>query len=327
MIARSSFQALLFGALAALSACGSPSPETTASSSSGGSSSTGGAGGSAGGGGSDACAPAFDDTTVHLAAGASLQAGQERSMCLRWTTPESLSIHGLKGTLGPALGHHALLMAQSTPAEPDGLAPCSEAEIMDAQAHGDFSLLAGVSYESDGVAYEFPAKPVQVGLFVPAGTQLILDAHFLNTGDATKEGCASIDLYRGTPVVAKLQFRTVLPKDEYGLVVPAHGQADVSYEEPVGGAFRVAAASSHMQQGGTHFRMSVKETGKVLHESTSWAEPEPTLFDQEKIVLEDGQTLLIECSFENTGAEDQKFPAQMCVGGMYLLSCALPGAC
>jgi hypothetical protein len=231
------------------------------------------------------------------------------------------------GTLGPALGHHALLMAQQDPTEPDGVGPCSEAELMDAQQNGGFSLLAGVSYESDGVPYDFPSQPVQVGLFVPAGSQIILDAHFLNATSAEASGCASIDLHRGKNVVAKLQFRTVLPETQYGLVVPAQDTADVTYEEPAGGAYRVAAASSHMHQGGTHFRMSIKETGQVLHETTEWAEPQPTVLDAQKIVLGANQTLLLECSFENASAQDQHFPDQMCVGGMYLLSCALPGAC
>ncbi len=326
--------AVLLAALG-LPACGPSSADTTSggpggaggSGAAGGAGGAGAAGGSGGSGAAESCAPSFDEATVHLAAKDALEPGEERSMCLRWTTPEDLSIHGFQGTLGPALGHHALLMAQESPTEPDGLAPCSEAELMDAQSNGGFSLLAGVSYESDGVAYEFPSKPVQVGLFVPAGTQLILDAHYLNSGSETKEGCASIDLYRGKPVVAKLQFRTVLPVEQYGLVVPAQGDVDVTYEEPTGGAFRVAAASSHMHDGGTHFRMSVKETGKVLYETTQWAEPQPAVFDTEKVVLEEGQTLVLDCSFENPTAQDQKFPTQMCVGGMYLLSCGLPGAC
>lgn len=321
-----------------LPACDGSSAETTsapgAAGGAGGSGATGGAGGSGAtggvggsGGGAESCEPTFDETMVHLAAAASLESGDERSMCLRWTTPDDLSIHKFQGTLGPALGHHALLMAQETPTEPDGLAPCSEAELMDSQKNGGFSMLAGVSYESDGVTYELPSKPVQVGLFVPAGTQLIFDAHYLNTSAETKSGCASIDLYRGKPVVAKLQFRTVLPKEEYGLLVPAQGKVDVTYEEPAGGAYRVAAASSHMHEGGTHFRMSIKETGKVLYETDGWAEPQPAIFDTQKVVLEETQTLLLECSFENTTATDQKFPQQMCVGGMYLLSCSLPGAC
>jgi hypothetical protein len=166
-----------------------------------------------------------------------------------------------------------------------------------------------------------------VGLFAPAGTQLILDAHFLNTASGPKDGCATIDLYRGKPVIAKLQFRTVLPKEQYGLVVPAQGKTDGTYEEPAGGRFRIAAASSHMHQGGAHFRMSIKETGKVLYETTQWAEPQPAVFDKEKLVLEENQTLVLECSFQNSTSADQHFPAQMCVGGMYVLPCSLPGAC
>jgi hypothetical protein len=110
-------------------------------------------------------------------------------------------------------------------------------------------------------------------------------------------------------------------------VVPAHGSIDVTYEQPAGSRFRVAAASSHMHEGGTHFRLSVMETGKTLYETTEWAEPQPILYDTEKIVVEDTQTLLLECSFSNAGDADQRFPDQMCVGGLYTLPCSLPGAC
>jgi len=284
-----------------------------------------GAGGAGGSGGAAACEPSVDGDTVHLAVGADLAPGEERTLCLRWTTPEPLDITGFVGTLGPA-GHHSLLLAAS-PSAPDGVAPCSEPEIMDAQANGSFQMLAGVSYESDGVPYDFPATPVQVGLRVPAGTQLVFDGHFLNAGADSAAACATLDLHRGAPVAAPLTFRTVLPVEQYGLVVPAHGTADVTYEEPAGGHFRVVAASSHMHQGGTHFRMSVKETGQTLYETTQWAEPQPALYDTQLIVIEDTQTFQLECSFENAGDADQHFPDQMCVGGMYTLPCTLPGAC
>lgn len=317
-----------------LSACGSSEGEPGSTATSGGEggqgSTTVGSGGSdattGSGGGSAACQPSFDDTTIHLAAGTTVAPGQETTLCLRWTTPEALDISAFVGKLGPG-GHHTLLLARSDSKDPDGLAPCSEIELMDAQSKGTFQMLAGVSYESDGIPFTFPSAPVQVGLSVPAGTQLIFDTHFLNTGASPMEGCSTLDLSRGKPVVAKLQFRTVLPKEQYGLTIPAHGKVDVSYEEPIGGKWRVAAASSHMHQGGTHFRMSVKETDQTIYESTQWAEPPPAIFDKTKLILEADQTFKIDCSFENTTDKTQTFPTQMCVGGMYLLSCALPGAC
>ncbi|WP_050428746.1 hypothetical protein [Chondromyces crocatus] len=290
---------------------------------------SGGAGGQGAGGGNEgggaACVPQLEGDTLRLAVGDTIAPGEERTLCLRWTTPEPLDISGFVGTLG-AVGHHALLLSQS-PTAPDGVAPCSEAEIMDAQQNGVFQMLAGVSYESDGVSYDFPSVPVQVGLHVPAGTQLIFDAHFLNTGASDQAGCATLDLRRGKPVVARLAFRTVLPPEQYGLVVPAHGSTDVSYEQVAGERFRVVAASSHMHEGGTHFRMSVKETDQTLYETTAWAEPQPTIFSAQKIVIEPEQTLKLDCSFQNPLSTDMRFPEQMCVGGMYTLPCTLPGAC
>jgi hypothetical protein len=44
-------------------------------------------------------------------------------------------------------------------------------------------------------------------------------------------------------------------------------------------------------------------------------------------VVEPTQTLRLDCSFENPTATEQRFPSQMCVGAMYVLSCSLPGAC
>jgi hypothetical protein len=288
--------------------------------------STGATGSTGSGGAPAACEASFTATTLHLAVGASLAAGDDKVMCLRWTATEDLDISGLVGDLGPA-GHHSLLMSRATPTEPDGAGPCSEAEIMDAQTKGDFQLLAGVSYESSGVKYSFPSVPVQVGLHVPKGAQLVFDAHFLDTGADAINACATMDLDRGKPVIAKLLFRTVLPKEEYTLSVPAHGKADVSYLDPVGGKYRIAAASSHMHQGGTHFKMSVKETGQLLFETTTWSEPKPALFDVQKIVVDETQSFQLDCSFDNASGVDQHFPQQMCVGGMYLLPCTFPGAC
>ncbi len=304
------------------SGTGGASPTTTAMATS----SSGATGSSSTGGDPAACEPSFTATTVHLALAASLVSGDDKVTCLRWTATEDLDISGLVGALGPA-GHHALLMSRATPTEPDGTGPCSEAEIMDAQTKGDFQLLAGVSYETSGVKYSFPSVPVQVGLHVPKGAQLVFDAHFLDTGADPVKACATIDLDRGKPVIAKLLFRTVLPKEEYTLSVPSHGKIDVSYLDPVGGKYRIAAASSHMHQGGTHFKMSVKETGQLLFETTTWSEPKPALFDVKKIVVDETQSFQLDCSFDNPSGADQHFPQQMCVGGMYLLPCTFPGAC
>jgi hypothetical protein len=35
----------------------------------------------------------------------------------------------------------------------------------------------------------------------------------------------------------------------------------------------------------------------------------------------------MECSFENTTDAETGFPAEMCVGAMYVLPCSFPGAC
>jgi hypothetical protein len=317
--------------------CGSSSETTsgsTTSSSAASTSSSGGGGAGAGGGGGAggaggapaACEATFEGDTLHLAVGKSVAPGEEATMCLRWTTPEAIDVSGFVGTLGVS-AHHALLLSHGTPTAPDGVAPCSEAELMDAQTNGGFQMLAGVSYESSGQRYDFPSSPVQVGLHVPAGAQLVFDAHFINPTQNAIDACATLDLDRGAQVIAKLQFRTILPVEQYGLTVPAQGSIDVTYEEPTGGKYRIAAASSHMHKGGTAFRMSVKETGQTLYETQEWAEPAPAIFDTQKIVVEDNQTFQLDCSFANPGTSDQHFPDQMCVGGMYLLPCTLPGAC
>lgn len=272
------------------------------------------------------CEPVFGEDMIRLAAGAKLAPGQEGSWCFRWTTPRRLEITGFKGALGPG-GHHALLLARASSTEPDGLAPCSEAELMDAQRVGAFDLLAGVSYESSGQRFEFPSAPVQAGLAVAPGTQLIFDAHLHNSGTSELAGCASLELSTGRPVSASLIFRTVLPEAQYSLVVPARGAVDVTYEEPAGGHYRIVASSTHMHEGGKHVRFSIKETGQTLYETSNWANPTPVVHAARKLLVEAGQTFRLECSFENPGAMDQRFPEQMCVGGMYLLPCSLPGAC
>ncbi len=286
----------------------------------------GGAGAGAGGQGAAACAPVITPDKIALAVGARLAPGEDRTLCLRWTAPEDVDISGFVGTLGRG-GHHALLLAYAQPLGPDGVVPCSEAELMDARAAGAFQMLAGTSYESDGVPYAFPSAPVQVGLHVPRGSQLVLDGHFLDATAAPIDACARLELSRGAPVVARLEFRTVLPATEYGLAVPAGGHVDVAYEEPAGGAFRIAAASSHMHEGGTRFRLSIKETDQTIYESRQWADPTPAVFPDRVLKIDAGQTFRIECSFDNPTAAEQRFPDQMCVGGMYLLSCALPFAC
>jgi hypothetical protein len=283
-------------------------------------------GGGADSGTAAACPSDMTGDPLVLAIGAHVASAQDETLCLRWTAPEDIDVSGFVGKLGQG-GHHVLLLMYPNPPAPDGLAPCSEKELMDSRSAGGFQMLAGASYETDGMHYDFPAVPVQIGFSVPKGAQLVFDAHFLNAGTSTFDSCASMSLDRGRPVIARLEFRTVLPTAEYSLTVPAHGHADVAYDEPAGGAYRIAAASSHMHYGGTHFKMSIKETGELIYESTQWSSPTPSAFSAKRIVIQPSQSFHIECSFDNANATDQHFPDQMCVGGMYLLACALPGAC
>ncbi len=318
--------------VASSSGTAEPTASTAAGQGDGGTGLGGGGGGppsgSGGGGGGAvaACETTFDEQTLHLAVGTALAPGEERTMCLRWTAPEDLEIVGLEGTLGPAAGHHALVLVHPTPSGEDGVSPCSEADLMDQNLDAGFQMIAGVSYESDGVRYGFPSAPVQLGLSVKKGQQLVLDGHFLNAGSGGVEACASVDFELGD-VFVPLTFRTVLPVEEYDLVVPANGSVDVTYEEPIGASYRVAAASSHMHQGGRHFRMSVAETGITLFEGEDWADPVPRQFDGEALVIAGDHTFRLECSFVNTSNAERRFPDEMCVGGLYLVPCSFPGAC
>lgn len=278
---------------------------------------SGGGGGNGGGGEINACEPSFDNDTIHLAVGGPIATGAEGSLCLRWTAPEAIDISGYRGTLGPA-GHHALLLSRSEPTEPDGTGPCSEAEIMDTSKLGAFQILAAVSYESSGEQFDFPSTPVQVGLHVPAGSQLVFDGHFLNASADEIDACATLDLNRGKPAGLKLTFRPVLPEEQYGLSIGPNSSLDVTYEEPAGSDLRIVAASAHMHEGGTHFRMSVKETDQTIYETTNWADPAPAIYGANYIEVGAAQTLKLACSFMNTSPQAIAFPDQMCVGGMYV---------
>ena len=271
-----------------------------------------------------ACAPSLTDETLTLAVGQTqLAGGSEATLCLAWTVPEDVDVTRFVGTLGEHAGHHALLLARD-PMGPDGVAPCDEPTLMDAAAHGTFQMIGGVSYESDGVPIVFPSQPVQVGLRVPAGRQLVLDAHFLNAQEAPVDVCATITMDRGARVLAPLEFMTILPAEEYDLTIPAGETRDVSYDVPVTARRRVAAASTHMHVGGTHAKLSAVPAGGgdpiVLHETTEYTGGAPTRHDGTPVYVEAGDAFRLECSFANDGATPQEFPDQMCVGGLYLLA-------
>ena len=208
-------------------------------------------------------------------------------------------------------GHHAIMYYTSTPKEPY-TGECGEM-MEDGQM-----LLGGTGGKA--VADE-PTLPVNFGVEVPAGAQLIINHHWINTTPTDVPG-QSMMLARkldrdGNTVMAgnmiMLGFGWELPPlSPYEFSTECKYDADVPY----------VLALGHMHEWGKNVRIDVTSADgsveNVINEE--WTADSATgvgggtvySLDQ-PLTIKKGDTVKLTCQWQNTTAEPIGFPREMCI--------------
>ncbi len=137
--------------------------------------------------------------------------------------------------------------------------------------------------------------PEGVGSLIPAKTGFRLNAHYINTGSATKQGTVTVTLHKAPDGTIK-QHAGVIFMNDVGLTVPP-GMTTSKKSCPLPGGINLMLASSHMHQRATAFTAKTAD-GTMLYATDQWAEPKPRVFTP---VLAIPQKTTVEwgCTYDN----------------------------
>lgn len=208
-------------------------------------------------------------------------------------------------------GHHSILQYTTTPLEP-GTHPCGDADM------GSTFLLGGTG--GKGVADE-QTYPPNFGVEVPAGAQLVINHHWLNTSDAAVRGQAMMlarELPRGGDTV--LAGNMILFAS--GWEIPARGEKSHSvsctYQEDVD----YVNALGHMHEYGTHVSIEIERAagGTEAVIDADWTADMATGASGQIIYslddplrIKKGDTVHLTCDWANDTDEALGFPREMCL--------------
>jgi hypothetical protein len=240
-----------------------------------------------------------------------VEPGADVTFCtyLDYVTEDVLYLHD---TLGSQTrhGHHAIMQYLTTPQEP-GTRACPDDADLDAQLG---QILGGTGGEGNS-AIVLPANVVSE---VPAGAQLVINHHWINTGDEAIE--------------AQAEMITVPPESEDDMVI-ARAMAVVMTE------FEIAAGETgkasvectfesdaqllsmigHQHQWGTHVRAErMGDSPEMIfdHDYTPEMVSQPITTDfsvDAPFEFATGDTVRMTCDWHNTSDTMITFPREMCV--------------
>jgi hypothetical protein len=234
--------------------------------------------------------------------------GKEGYYCARQTLDHDVLVRGFDA-INPKGTHHTLLTI-GDPDAPDGVTKCNAAVNRTRSVFGS------------GVGTDPLRFPEGIGFRIKAGTQLLLNLHLFNTGDADLTGTSGTralvmkeaDLvHEAEGLLAGTTNITVNP----GETATTIGHCTMTQDETL------FAVAPHMHQLGIHEKVVVETAAKgdvVIHDAAySFDEQSYRLIAP--LVLNKGDKVRVECTHQNTTGKVVHFGdsslAEMCFAGLY----------
>jgi hypothetical protein len=263
-------------------------------------------GGPVGGDGPPAGYVRYEPTPVTLAPG-------DNKMWLQWVAPpldKDQNIVDLIGWQGTG-GHHAVLYT-TTEVQPVGTTrDFSNADQM------DIHLVGGIGGEG-GEAVKLPPGVV---FRVPKGRALVVQTHYLNTGDTSLVGRSRIDVKFGDPAPTD-KIASFFVSSAKQLSIAAHADAEKDVTCVLQRDLPMLMITNHMHEIGVSIRTTLTPPGgsaRVLKDDPSW-NPEWT-FNPDytsttadaPMILAKGSTITTHCKWHNPSDKAYGQPDEMCI--------------
>jgi hypothetical protein len=231
------------------------------------------------------------------------------------TTDKELSVTSATGQQGPG-GHHVVVYYTDAPRDPTHH-PCDDSEMV------SWHQIAGSGGDDTSGAEGLIGLPDGLAIRVPAGKQLVLQAHYINTTGATQTVSDSVTLHTVEPKDVKAYANYFVMVDA-GFEVPPLGTLTSTSTCTLQRDLDTVVMLGHMHEHGKHYKLEQLngDVAETLYEKDwqpSYASHPPTEYHSmaAPLTLKQGTRLRQTCEWNNTTADPLLFPREMCVAFFY----------
>lgn len=224
-------------------------------------------------------------------------------------TKEALFVHTTKGSQS-TFGHHVILFYSNAPEKP-------RTEECFGQDMAKFRQLLG---GSGGEGFSFWDPPKNVGTAVPAGAQLVIQTHWINTGTEPVDVQAMMVTEPGDTGPDRIEAGSVAVVDTT-FRVPAKQHFEETTECVFDRERRLMMVLGHEHEWGTHVKAEIVRAAggtdlvfdKPYAPDNVFNPPAQPYPLDAPLVIGVGDKVRMTCTWENTRADPLEFPLEMCV--------------
>ncbi len=242
----------------------------------------------------------------------SIEPGDDVTYCTFGQVLDEPILFGQSFASQSPLGHHAIVQYTTEPREPGTTVKCGATEM-------DFQMLLGGTGGKE--AADEVTIPDNVGVLMPAGAQLVINHHYINTTSEVREA-QSMVVARRIEKNADTILAGTMNVVGIGWEIPARAPltftTECTYDEDV----QYLMALGHMHEWGTHVSIDVTRgdgsVEKIIDQE--WTEDAATGDAPAEYYPVDspleifaGDTVRLTCNWNNTTDEDIAFPREMCI--------------
>lgn len=225
---------------------------------------------------------------------------------------DTVDVTGARGYESATGGHHGILYTAERQ-RPVDTHECTDDDMVNAR------FIAGAGGGDAGGAYA--EIPEGVAYRIEGGRQLMIQTHWINTTESPLDGQAAFNL-KVQPPSATVQLAQLFNWTSTDIDIPAHGTGTTRTDCVVQQDLHFYMVGGHAHEHGKHVTLThtpAAGPANVFYDHV-W-QPHYT-FDPPRIqmrvadamVVRAGDTLSVDCAFDNPTSAALRFPSEMCVG-------------
>lgn len=235
-----------------------------------------------------------------------MTAGKEGYWCTRKTIKEDTYVKAFRAQ-APEGTHHTLLLVTPGGAA-DGEESCG-------------ALLGANMIFASGIGTDDLLFPEGVAVKIPAGSQLLLNLHLFNTGNATLDGVSGV-LVKTIAASDMKNEAEMIFGGPTNIQIPPNGSQTVEGSCVFPGTTTIWSVWAHMHKYGTNMKVTYEGASgsKVLHDG-------PFSFDEQinylidPVLVNAGEEVRIACTYQNPTSQTvywgDSSNSEMCFAGFY----------